>query len=36
MPTADAYAVRVESLRELIEVYDREVAMFEGKIHERS
>jgi hypothetical protein len=29
MQLADAYAVRVESLRDLIEVYDREVAMLE-------
>ena len=31
----DAYTVRVESLRDLIEVYDREVAMLERKIHEQ-
>ena len=34
MELADAYLVRVESLRDLIEVYDREVAMLEGRIHE--
>lgn len=28
----DAYALRVESLRDLIEVYDREVEMLEGRI----
>lgn len=28
----DAYATRVESLRDLIEVYDREVEMLEGRI----
>jgi transposase len=33
MQLADAYAVRVESLRDLIEVYDREVTMLERKIH---
>jgi transposase len=31
----DAYTIRVESLRDLIELYDREVAMLEGKIRER-
>jgi Transposase len=31
----DAYAIRVESLRDLIEVYDREVAMLERNIHQR-
>ena len=31
----DAYAVRVESLRDLIEVYDREVAMLEERIRGR-
>ena len=31
---ADAYVVRVESLRDLIEVYDREVGMLERRIHE--
>ena len=35
MELADAYVVRVESLRDLIEVYDREVAMLERKIHEQ-
>src|SRR6188472_2903992 len=34
MELADAYLVRVESLRDLIEVYDREVGMLERKIHE--
>ena len=34
MELADAYLVRVESLRDLIEVYDREVAMLERRIHE--
>ena len=34
MDLADAYTVRVESLRDLIEVYDREIAMLERKIHE--
>jgi transposase len=33
MQLADAYTVRVESLRDLIEVYDREVAMLERLIH---
>jgi transposase len=35
MPLGDVYMVRVESLRDLIEVYDREVAMLERKIRER-
>jgi transposase len=34
MELADAYLVRVESLRDLIEVYDREVVMLERCIHE--
>jgi transposase len=34
MELADAYLVRVESLRDLIEVYDREVVMLERRIHE--
>jgi len=34
MELTDAYVVRVESLRDLIEVYDREVAMLERRIHE--
>ena len=34
MELADAYLVRVESLRDLIDVYDREVAMLERRIHE--
>jgi transposase len=33
MPLAPVYAVRVESLRDLIEIYDREVAMLEREIH---
>jgi transposase len=33
MPLDRAYAIRVESLRDLIEVYDREVAMLEREIH---
>jgi len=35
MALGDAYTIRVESLRDLIEVYDREVAMLERKIRER-
>ena len=35
MALGDVYTIRVESLRDLIEVYDREVAMLERKIHER-
>jgi transposase len=34
MELADAYLVRVESLRDLITVYDREVGMLEHRIHE--
>src|SRR4029450_7672384 len=34
MELAHAYTVRVESLRELIEIYDREVVMLERKIHD--
>ena len=34
MELADVYLVRVESLRELIEGYDREVATLERRIHE--
>jgi transposase len=34
MALADMYVVRVESLRDLIELYDREVAMLERKIHQ--
>ena len=34
MELADAYLVRVESLRDLIEGYDREVTMLEPRIHE--
>jgi len=33
MKLADAYLIRVESLRDLIAVYDREVAMLERRIH---
>jgi transposase len=33
MAMADNYTTRVESLRDLIELYDREVAMLEGEIH---
>src|SRR6266704_2679746 len=35
MELADAYVARVESLRDLIEVYDREVVILERKIHQR-
>ena len=35
MALGDAYTIRVESLRDLIEVYDREVAMLEREIHDR-
>ena len=35
MALGDVYTIRVESLRDLIEVYDREVAMLERKIRER-
>ena len=35
MELADAYTVRVESLRDLIGVYDREVVMLERKIHQQ-
>src|SRR5947209_3741493 len=34
MELADAYVVRVESLRDLIEIYDREVVMLERWIHQ--
>ena len=34
MELADAYLARVESLRDLIEVYDREVVMLERRIHD--
>jgi transposase len=34
MELADAYLLRVESLRDLIEAYDREVVMLERRIHE--
>jgi transposase len=33
MEIADNYRVRVESLRDLIELYDREIAMLEREIH---
>jgi transposase len=33
MELGDVYVIRVESLRDLIELYDREVAMLERKIH---
>ena len=32
---ADSYGIRIESLRDLIEIYDREVAMLEREIHRR-
>ena len=35
MPLGDAYTVRVESLQDLIEIYDREVAMLERHIRQR-
>jgi transposase len=35
MMLGDAYMIRVESLRDLIEVYDREVGMLENTIRER-
>src|ERR1700736_2736652 len=35
MPLGDAYTIRVESLRDLIEIYDREVAMLEAQIRRR-
>jgi transposase len=34
MELGDVYVIRVESLRDLIELYDREVAMLERKIHQ--
>jgi transposase len=33
MTLGDNYTIRVASLRDLIEVYDREVGMLEGQIH---
>ena len=33
VPLDKAYAIRVESLRDLIEIYDREIAMLEPEIH---
>jgi transposase len=35
MTLGDAYTIRVESLRDLIELYDREVAMLEQRIRSR-
>jgi transposase len=35
MVRADPYVIRVESLRDLIELYDREVSMLEREIHAR-
>jgi transposase len=35
MQLGAAYTVRVESLRDLIEIYDREVTMLERKIHQQ-
>ena len=35
MAMADNYATRVESLRDLIGLYDREVTMLEGQIHQQ-
>jgi transposase len=35
MELGDAYTIRVESLRDLLEVYDREVTTLEAKIRER-
>jgi transposase len=35
MKLGDAYTIRVESLRDLIELYDREVTMLEGRIRQR-
>jgi transposase len=34
MELGDVFVIRVESLRDLIELYDREVAMLERKIHQ--
>jgi transposase len=34
MELGDVYVIRVESLRDLIELYDREVVMLERKIHQ--
>jgi transposase len=34
MQLGDVYVIRVESLRDLIELYDREVGMLERKIHQ--
>jgi transposase len=33
VPLDDAYTIRVKSLRDLIEIYDREIAMLEPEIH---
>ena len=35
MELGDVFVIRVESLRDLIELYDREVAMLEARIHRR-
>ncbi len=35
VPLADAYAVRLESLRDLLEIYDRELTMLDRKITAR-
>jgi len=35
MPLGDAYTIRVESLRDLIELHDREVTMLEAQIRSR-
>ena len=35
MGLAESYTIRVESLRDLIEIYDREIVMLEREIHRR-
>ena len=35
MDMADPYMTRVESLRDLIEIYDREIAMLDRRIHQQ-
>lgn len=35
VPLADAYAIRLESLRDLIEIYDREISELDRRIHRR-
>jgi transposase len=35
MGLAESYTIRVESLRDLIEIYDREIVMLEREIHHR-